>query len=138
MFKWLWNSFIQYLTIIRYFSMGKLCLNTANSSIFVYTCCAILTCIIHVFGKDATCIQSFYWFFIDVFCVYVDFYFLSFRHFNTEPMTLPTDDMWQCHPYVGQCMKVGTKVIPHTKSYLYFLSFRGDVIHTSVLGVHVR
>ena len=36
--------------------------------------------------------------FIDVFCVYVDFYLLSFRHFNTEPITLPTDDMQQCHP----------------------------------------
>ena len=59
-------------------------------------------------------------FFIDVFCMDVDFSFLSFRHFNTGPMTLPTDDMQQCHPYVGQCMKVDTKVIPHTKLYLYF------------------
>ena len=58
--------------------------------------------------------------FIDVFCMYVDFYFLSFRHFNTGPMALPTDVMWQCHPYVGQCMKVDTKVIPLTKLYLYF------------------
>ena len=40
--------------------------------------------------------------FIDVFCMYVDFYFLSFRHFNTGPMTLPTDDRQQCHPFVGQ------------------------------------
>ena len=92
--------------------MGKLCLNTVNSNIFVYTC-VILTSIIHVFSKDATCIQSFYWIFIDVFCMYVDFYFLSFRHFNTGAMTLPTDIMWQCHPHVVQCMKVDTKVIPH-------------------------
>ena len=46
--------------------------------------------------------------FIDVFCTYVDFYFLSFRHFNTGSMTLPTDDMQQCHPFVGQEMKVNT------------------------------
>ena len=59
-------------------------------------------------------------FFISVFCIYVGCHFLSFRHFNTGPMTLPTDDMQQCHPYVGQCMKVDTKVIPHTKLYLYF------------------
>ena len=93
MFKLFWNSFIQYLTIICYFSMGKLCLNTVNSSVYAYTCCAILTCIIHVFSKDATYMQSFYWFFIDAFCMYVDFYFLSFRLFNTGPMTLPTDVM---------------------------------------------
>ena len=58
--------------------------------------------------------------FIDDFCIYVDFYFLLFRQFNTGPMTLPTDDMQQCHPFVAQCMKVDTKVIPHTKLYLYF------------------
>ena len=52
------------------------------------------------------------------FCIYVAFYLLSFRHFNTGPMALPTDDMWQCHPYVGQKMKVDMKVIPHTKLYL--------------------
>ena len=54
------------------------------------------------------------------FCMYVDFYLLSFRHFNTAPMTLPTDDMQQCHPYVDQYMKVDTEVIPQTKLYLYF------------------
>ena len=31
--------------------------------------------------------------FIDVFCMYIDFYLLSFRHFNAGPMALPTDDM---------------------------------------------
>ena len=67
MFKCSWNSFIQYMTIICYFSMGKLWLKTVNSSIFIYTCCAILTCIIHVFSEDATYIQSFYRFSIDVF-----------------------------------------------------------------------
>ena len=41
--------------------------------------------------------------------MYVDFYFISFRHFNTGHMTLPTD--------VGQCMKVDTEVIPHTITY---------------------
>ena len=40
------------------------------------------------------------------FCMYVDFSLLSFRHFNAGPMALPTDDMQQCHPYVGQYMKV--------------------------------
>ena len=54
------------------------------------------------------------------FCMDVDFFFLSFRHFNTGSMTLPTDVMQQCHPYVGQCMNVDTKVMPHTKLYLYF------------------
>ena len=52
--------------------------------------------------------------------MYVDFYLLSFRNFNTGPMTLPTDDMQQSHPYVAQCMKVDTKVISYTKLYLYF------------------
>ena len=123
MFKWFQNSLVQYLTIICYFSMGKLCLNTVNSSIFVYTCCAIITCIIHVFSKDATCIHPFYWFFIDVFCMDVDFYFLSIRHFNTGPMTLPTDVKWQCHHYLGQCQKVDTKTIPHTITYKLYLYF---------------
>ena len=40
--------------------------------------------------------------FIDVFCMYVDFCYLPFRHFNAGPMTLPdTDVMQQCHHYVG-------------------------------------
>ena len=52
------------------------------------------------------------------FCMHVDFYLLSFRHFNAGSMTLPTDDMWQCHPYVGQHMKVDIEVICHTKLYL--------------------
>ena len=56
--------------------------------------------------------------FIDVFCMYVDFYYLPFRHFNAGPMTLPTDVMRQCHSYVGQYMKVNTKVLPHTILYL--------------------
>ena len=52
------------------------------------------------------------------FCMYVDFYLLSFRHFNARPMALPTDDMWQHHPSLGQYMKLDTEVIPHTKLYL--------------------
>ena len=67
-------------------------------------------------------------FFIDVYCMYVDFYFLSFRHLNTGLMTLPTDAMQQCHHYVGQCMKVDTNVIPHTITYQMiplFLIFQG-------------
>ena len=50
--------------------------------------------------------------------MYVDFYYLPFRHFNAEPMTLPTDVMRQCHHYVGQYMKVNIKVLPHTILYL--------------------
>ena len=98
--------------------MGKLCLNTVNSSICVYTFCAILACMIHAYSKDAACIQSFLLDFIDVFCMYVDFYFSPFRHFNAGPMTLPKDVMWQCHHYVGQYMKVNIKVLPHTILYL--------------------
>ena len=37
--------------------------------------------------------------------------------FNTKPTTLPTDVKWQYHHYVGQCMKVDTRVIPHTITY---------------------
>ena len=40
--------------------------------------------------------------FIDVSVCMLIFYLLSFRHFNTGPMTLPTDDMWQCPADVGQ------------------------------------
>ena len=61
--------------------------------------------------------------FIDVSFMYVDFYFLSFRHFNTGPMTLPTDVKWQCHHYVGQYMKVNTKVITHTIPYQIVLNY---------------
>ena len=56
--------------------------------------------------------------FYKCFCMYVDFYLLSFRHFNAGPIALPTDDIWQCHPCVGQNMKVDTEVIPYTKLYL--------------------
>ena len=43
--------------------------------------------------------------------MYVDFYSFSFRHFNAGPMALPTDDKQQCHPYMGQYVKVNTEVI---------------------------
>ena len=56
--------------------------------------------------------------FIDVFCMYVDFYYLPFRHFSARSMTQPTDVMLQCHHYVGQYMKVNSKVLPHTILYL--------------------
>ena len=52
------------------------------------------------------------------FCMYVDFYYLLFRHANAGPMTLPTDVMQQCHHYVGQYSKVNSKVLPHTILYL--------------------
>ena len=79
--------------------------------------------------------------FIDVFCMDVDFYLLSFRHFNTGPITLLTDVKWQCHHYVGQCMKVEIKVIPHTityqivPNYTFIFNLLGDdVSHTNMLG----
>ena len=53
--------------------------------------------------------------FIDVLVCMLIFNHFTFRHFNAGPMALPTDDMQQCYPYVGQYMKVDTEVIPHTK-----------------------
>ena len=44
--------------------------------------------------------------------MYVDFYSFSFRHLNAWPMALPTDDKWQCHPYLGQYVKIDAEVIP--------------------------
>ena len=70
-----------------------------------------------------------------MFCMHVDFYSSSFRHFNAGPMALPTDNKWQCHPYMGQCVKVDTgKVIPQYQIIPLVLIFRGDVLHTSMLG----
>ena len=40
------------------------------------------------------------------------FYSFWFRPLNAGPMALPTDDRQQCHPYVGQYVKVDTAVIP--------------------------
>ena len=131
MFKWSWNSFIQHLTIICYLSMGKIVFKYCKFQHFVYTCGVILTCVIHVFGKDATCIQSFYGFFYRCFCMFVDFYLLSFRHLNAGPMTLPTDDMWQCHPYVGQHMMVDTEVIS-IPNYTFNFNLLGVIFYTSV------
>ena len=68
----------------------------------------------HVYSKDAYMHTVILLDFIDVFCMYVDFYLLSFRHCNAGPMTLPTDVKQQCHHYVDQYTKVSTKVIPHT------------------------
>ena len=72
---------------------GKLCLNAVNSSICVYTCCSILICVMYVSGKGATCIHHFYWFFIDAFCIYVDFY--SF-HLGLSMLSL-----WHCLQMTG-------------------------------------
>ena len=57
--------------------------------------------------------------------MYVDFYSFSFWHFNAGPMALPTDDKWQCHSYVGQYMKVDTKVIPQYQIIPLVLIFYG-------------
>ena len=63
--------------------------------------------------------------------MYVDFYLISFRHFNAGPMALPTDDMQQCHPYVGQYMKVDTEVIP-ISNYTFSFHLLGVIFHTPV------
>ena len=78
--------------------------------------------------------NNFIGFFIDVFCIYVDFYLLSFRHFSAGPMALPTDDMWQFHSYVGQYMKVDIEGICIPNYTFNFNLFRGGVLYTSVLG----
>ena len=73
--------------------------------------------------------------FIDVFCMYVDFYYCPFRHFNAGPMTLPTDVMWQCHHYVGQYIKVNTKgITPYHSLPNYTFSFNllGVIFYTPV------
>ena len=51
--------------------------------------------------------------FIDVFVCMVIFYTLSFRQLKAGPMALPIGDRQQCHPNVGQYVKVDTKVMPH-------------------------
>ena len=66
-----------------------------------------------------------FWFFIDVFCMYVDFYSFSFRHLNAGPMALASNDKWQCHPYVGQYVKVDTEVIPQYQIIPLVLIFMG-------------
>ena len=66
---------------------------------------------------------SFLLFFIDVFCMYVDFYSPSLRHLNAGPMALPTDNKWQCHPYEGQYVNMDTKVIPKYKIISVVLIF---------------
>ena len=48
---------------------------------------------------------------------------LSFRHLNAGPMTLPINDMWQCHPYVGQYVKMDTEVIPQYQIISFILIF---------------
>ena len=55
--------------------------------------------------------------------LYVDFYSFSFMHLNAGPMALPTDDKQQCYPYVGQYVKVDTKVIPQYQIISLVLSF---------------
>ena len=61
----------------------------------------------------------------DVFCMYVDFYSFSFRHLNAGPMALPIDGKQQCHPYVGQYVKVDKKVIPQYQIIPLILIFKG-------------
>ena len=77
-------------------------------------------------------------FFIDVFCMDVDFCFLSFRHFNTGPMTLPTDVKWQCHQYVGPVLEgeqKGNTPYHYIPNYAFIFNLLGVMfLYTSVLG----
>ena len=59
------------------------------------------------------------------------FHLLSVRHFNAGPMTLPADDMQQCHPYVGQHMKVDTEVIPKP-NYTFTFNLLGVMFYAPV------
>ena len=62
--------------------------------------------------------------FIDVVCVcMLIFYTFPFRQLNAGPMALPTGDRQQCHPNVGQHVKVDTKVISHYKIMTLILIF---------------
>ena len=112
MFKWFWNSLIQHLTLICYLSMGHIVFKYCKLQHFcIYILCYINMCNTCIWSR-CNMQTSILLDFTDVFCMYVDFYLLSFRHFNAGPMALPTDDMGQCHSYVGQYMKVDTVVIP--------------------------
>ena len=77
-----------------------------------------------------TCIHHFYWFFIDVFCMYVDFYPFPFSHLNAGPMALPMDDKWQCHPYVDQYVKVDIEVIPQKQNYIISFTLLEGMFYT--------
>ena len=75
--------------------------------------------------------------FIDVFCMYVDFNTFPFRQLNSGPLALPADDRQQCHPNVGQYVKVDTKVISHyqiNSLILILIKINLDVLHTSMAG----
>ena len=65
------------------------------------------------------------------FLMHVDFDLLSFRYFNAGPMALPTDDNQQCHPYVGQYMKVETEIIP-IPNYTFIFNLLGMMFYTPV------
>ena len=69
--------------------MGKIVLEYCNSDICVYTCYSILTHVVHVPGKIATCIHWFCWFFKDIFVCVLIFYIFPFRQLNAGPMALP-------------------------------------------------
>ena len=93
--------------------MGKIVFKYCNFGICVYTCYSKLTCVIHVPCKSATCTHQFNWLFIHVFVCVLIFYTFPFRQVNVGPMALPTGDRQQCHPNVGQNVKVDTKEISH-------------------------
>ena len=66
--------------------------------------------------------------------MYVDFYFLPFRHSNTGPMTLPTDVMWQCH-HCGPVQEGELKgITPYHSLLNYTFSFNllGVIFYTPV------
>ena len=60
--------------------------------------------------------------FYTCFCMCV-FYAFPFTQLNAGPMALPTGDRQQCHPNVGQDVKMDTKLISHNQIMNLFLIF---------------
>ena len=88
----------------------------------MYTRYSIITCVIYVPGKHATYIHKFYCFIYVFVCVLIVYTF-PFRQLNAGPMALSTGDRWQCHPNVGQPLKVDTKVISNYHIMTFILIF---------------
>ena len=73
--------------------------------------------------------------FIDVFCMYIDFYLLSFRHCNAGPMTLPTDVRQQCPSLCGPVHEgenKGNTPYHHILNYTFTFNLLGVIFYTPV------
>ena len=102
--------------------MGKMVFIYCNSGICVYTCYSILTCVMHVSCKVQHAYINFIGFY-NVFVCMLIFQTFSFRQLNAGPMALLIGDRWQCHPNVGQYVKVDIKVISHYQIVTLILIF---------------